>query len=165
MNVRFVIYKNSVLASAFSMFGASCVAMGIGGLIGKEINFLETICVVAAGLGLMWLGSVISERKEKKKQTKAEKVKPVKSAQMICPHCRQENTADSKYCVHCGHSMSVLPQGFCIHCHHQNAADGQFCAQCGRPITKPAKGFCLQCYHQNASDSRFCERCGKPISG
>ena len=71
MNVRFVIYKNSVLASAFSMFGASCVAMGIGGLIGKEINFLETICVVAAGLGLMWLGSVISERKAAKKQAKA----------------------------------------------------------------------------------------------
>ncbi len=69
--VRFVIYKNSILATICSMFGAACIAMAVGGLVGKEIGILSAMIMIAAGLGLMFLASLISEHKEKKKKAKA----------------------------------------------------------------------------------------------
>ena len=71
--VRFVIYKNSILATICSMIGAVCIAMAVGGLFGKEIGILPGIAMIAVGLGLMFLASIISEHKEKKKRAKAAK--------------------------------------------------------------------------------------------
>lgn len=69
--VRFVIYKNSVLATICSMIGAVCIVMAVGGLVGKEIGILPAIAMIAVGLGLMFLAGIISEHKEKKKKAKA----------------------------------------------------------------------------------------------
>lgn len=69
--MRFIIYRNSLLATIFSMFGAATVAMAVMGMINREIDLLPGILMVAAGLGLMWLAEMISERKAKKKQAKA----------------------------------------------------------------------------------------------
>ena len=69
--VRFVIYKNSILATICSMFGAVCIVMAVGGLFGREIGILPGIAMIAVGLGLMFLAGLISEHKEKKKQAKA----------------------------------------------------------------------------------------------
>ena len=69
--MRFVIYRNSVLATICSMFGASFVVMAVGGMIGKEIEILPGVGCIAAGIALMWLAGIISERKEKRKRAKA----------------------------------------------------------------------------------------------
>ena len=53
--MRFVIYRNSILASICSLFGSACVAMAVGGLIGKEIEILPGIAMIAVGIGLVWL--------------------------------------------------------------------------------------------------------------
>lgn len=69
--MRFVIYKNSILATICSMFGAACIAMGVAGVIGKEIGILEAAGVIVVGIALMWLAGVISDHKEKRKRAKA----------------------------------------------------------------------------------------------
>ena len=69
--VHFVIYRNSILATICSMIGAVCIAMAVGGMVGKEIGILPGIAMIAVGLGLMLLAGIISEHKEKKKKAKA----------------------------------------------------------------------------------------------
>jgi len=69
--IRFVIYKNSVLATICSMCGAASVAMAVMGLMGKEIGIFPAIILIAVGLGLMWLAADISEKKEQRKKAKA----------------------------------------------------------------------------------------------
>lgn len=69
--MRFVIYKNSILATFCSMFGASMIAMAVMALINGELDFLPGIGVLAIGIGLMWLAGIISERKARRKQAKA----------------------------------------------------------------------------------------------
>lgn len=69
--MRFVIYKNSILASLCSMFGAAFITLAVISLINGELDILSGIGLVAVGLGLMWLASVISERKAKRKLAKA----------------------------------------------------------------------------------------------
>jgi len=69
--MRFVIYRNSVLASFLSMFGAAMITLAIVSLINGELGVLESIGAIAGGAGLMWLASVISKHKAKKKQAKA----------------------------------------------------------------------------------------------
>ena len=69
--IRFVIYKNSILATICSMCGAASVAMAVMGLMGKEIGIFPAIILIAVGLGLMWLAAAISEKKEQRKKEKA----------------------------------------------------------------------------------------------
>lgn len=69
--IRFVIYKNSILATICSMCGAASVAMAVMGLMGKEIGIFPAIILIAVGLGLMWLAADISEKKEQRKKAKA----------------------------------------------------------------------------------------------
>lgn len=71
--MRFVIYKNSILATICSMFGAAFIVMAVMALINGELEVLPGIGTIAAGIVLYWLGSVISKNKEKKKQAKAAK--------------------------------------------------------------------------------------------
>ena len=71
MFFRFVIYRNSVLATICSMFGAVSFVMGITAVINGELGILPAIGVIAFGIGLMLLAGVISNHKEKKKKAKA----------------------------------------------------------------------------------------------
>ena len=49
----------------------------------------------------------------------------------ICPKCGMENSADAKFCDHCGSALSVR----CPSCGHANDADSAFCSECGKPLT------------------------------
>lgn len=68
--MRFVIYKNSVLATVCSLVGAVAMAMGVIGLFQGDISILPAIAVIAVGVGLTWLAMVISDKKEQKKHGK-----------------------------------------------------------------------------------------------
>ncbi len=69
--MRFVIYKNSILATFCSMFGAAFIVMAVTSMVSGELGILPGIGVIAAGLGLMFLAGYISERKAKKQREKA----------------------------------------------------------------------------------------------
>lgn len=69
--MRFVIYKNSVLATICSIFGAAFFALAVLALINGEIDILSGIIALLVSLGLMWLGSFISEKKARRKQQRA----------------------------------------------------------------------------------------------
>lgn len=70
--MRFVIYKNSILASFCSIFGTGFAAMGVFMLIDDFSidNLLIAVPVIAIGLGMMWLGSFISAKKAERKRKK-----------------------------------------------------------------------------------------------
>lgn len=69
--MRFVIYRNSILATICSMFGAAFIAMAVMSMINGELGILSGIGALAFGVGLMCLAGFISERKEKRKRAKA----------------------------------------------------------------------------------------------
>jgi hypothetical protein len=48
-----------------------------------------------------------------------------------CAKCGTTNSADAKFCDHCGSALSVN----CHSCGHANAADSAFCSECGKPLT------------------------------
>ena len=64
--MRFIIYRNSVLASFLSIFGTGLAAMGVFTLIEdfNSENLMIAIPAVAIGIGLNVLASFISKRKE-----------------------------------------------------------------------------------------------------
>ena len=71
--MRFVIYKNSVLATICSMFGAAFIVMAVTSMVSGELGILPGIGVIAAGLGFMWLGDIISTKKAQRKRKKAQR--------------------------------------------------------------------------------------------
>jgi membrane protease subunit (stomatin/prohibitin family) len=48
-----------------------------------------------------------------------------------CAKCGGTNSADAKFCDHCGAALSIG----CPSCGHVNEADAAFCAECGKPLT------------------------------
>ena len=70
--MRFIIYKNSILATCCSMFGAAFIAMAVMAMFSGELGILTGIGVIAGGLGFMWLGDFISTKKAERKQKKAQ---------------------------------------------------------------------------------------------
>ena len=91
--MRFVIYKNSVLATFCSMFGAAFVVMAVTSMVSGELGILPGIGVIAAGLGFMWLGDIIStkkaERKRKKAQQAATAAASSPTASLFKPFCKE----------------------------------------------------------------------------
>ena len=71
--MRFIIYKNSVLASFLSIFGTGLAAMGVFTLVNdfNMENLMIAIPAAAIGIVLNLLASAISKRKEQKKRAKA----------------------------------------------------------------------------------------------
>lgn len=69
--MRFFIYRNSVLATICSIFGAAFIALGVMSMISGELDILSGIIALAIGLGLMWLGDFISTKKAEKKRNQA----------------------------------------------------------------------------------------------
>lgn len=53
------------------------------------------------------------------------------SQEAICAKCGGTNSADAKFCDHCGAALSNT----CASCGHVNAADAEFCSECGKPLT------------------------------
>ena len=91
--MRFVIYKNSVLATICSMFGAAFIVMAVTSMISGELGILPGIGVIAAGLGLMWLGDLISTKKAERKQKKAQQA--AAAASVSTASCAQPQQAAS----------------------------------------------------------------------
>ena len=71
--MRFIIYRNSVLASFLSIFVTGLAAMGVFTLIEdfNSENLMIAIPAVAIGIGLNVLASFISKRKEQRKRARA----------------------------------------------------------------------------------------------
>ena len=71
--MRFIIYRNSVLASFLSIFGTGLAAMGVFTLFEdfSTENLMIAIPAAAIGIGLNILANIISKRKEQKKRAKA----------------------------------------------------------------------------------------------
>lgn len=91
--MRFVIYKNSVLATICSMFGAAFVVMAVTSMVSGELGILPGIGVIAAGLGFMWLGDLISTKKAERKRKKAQQV--AAAASVSTASCAQPQQAAS----------------------------------------------------------------------
>ena len=70
--MRFVIYKNSVLATICSLFGAAFIVLAVTSMISGELGILPGIGVIAVSLGFMWLGDFISTKKAERKRRKAQ---------------------------------------------------------------------------------------------
>ena len=70
--MRFVIYKNSVLATICSIFGAAFVVTAVTAMVSGELGILPGIGVIAVSLGFMWLGDFISTKKAERKRRKAQ---------------------------------------------------------------------------------------------
>lgn len=91
--MRFVIYKNSVLATICSMFGAAFIVMAVTSMISGELGILPGIGVIAAGLGFMWLGDLISTKKAERKRKKAQQA--AAAASVSTASCAQPQQAAS----------------------------------------------------------------------
>jgi hypothetical protein len=51
--------------------------------------------------------------------------------QATCAKCGATNSANAKFCDHCGAPLSLS----CPSCGHANAAGSAFCSGCGKPLT------------------------------
>ena len=91
--MRFVIYKNSVLATICSLFGAAFIVLAVRSMICGELGILPGIGVIAAGLGFMWLGDLISTKKAERKLKKAQQA--AAAASVSTASCAQPQQAAS----------------------------------------------------------------------
>ena len=64
----YIWYKNSILASIASLSGSILAVFAVWSMIDGELDILSGILAIAIGCGLVFLGSVISARKEDKKK-------------------------------------------------------------------------------------------------
>lgn len=95
--MRFVIYKNSILATLCSIFGAAFVAMAVMALISGELGVLPGLGVIAAGFALMALGDFISTKKAEKKRKKAQQAASCASASTVSAASSQPSASDAGY--------------------------------------------------------------------
>ena len=95
--MRFVIYKNSVLASFCSMFGAAFIAMAVMSMISGELGIFPGIGVIAAGLGFMWLGDFISTKKAERKRKKTRQTAAANASASAAGYVPQQQTAHGAY--------------------------------------------------------------------
>ncbi len=59
-------------------------------------------------------------------------VSPVQNASAVCPSCKGANTAEARFCKHCGSVLALA----CPGCHQPVNPDARFCPQCGAEIPK-----------------------------
>ena len=52
---------------------------------------------------------------------------------MRCPHCRQQNPPQAKFCLQCGTRLTLT----CAQCGTELPPDAKFCLECGRPVDGP----------------------------
>ncbi|MCK9536693.1 MAG: zinc ribbon domain-containing protein [Bacilli bacterium] len=51
---------------------------------------------------------------------------------LVCPTCRQYNSAKARYCNQCGTKLVNI----CQYCDHENAYGAEYCSNCGLKTTK-----------------------------
>ena len=84
------------------------------------------------------------------------------AARDLCPECRSEAPADSKFCPQCGHQLVVFDR--CARCGKNLAPNAKFCPRCGlAAAVAPRKQFCPHCGAENLAESVFCNDCGEKL--
>lgn len=91
--MRFVIYKNSVLATFCSIFGAAFIVMAVTSMVSGELGILPGIGVIAAGLGFMWLGDIISTKKAQRKRKKAQQAAAAAASSPTASYAQPQQSA------------------------------------------------------------------------
>ena len=91
--MRFVIYKNSVLATICSMFGAAFIVMAVTSMVSGELGILPGIGVIAAALGFMWLGDFISTKKAERKLKKAQQATAAAASSPTANYAQPQQSA------------------------------------------------------------------------
>jgi hypothetical protein len=124
-----LIFAISGMASFFSAFGSASPPthfwmafvglplIGLGGtmlkisLIGPATRYVagEVMPTVKDSLGYLGVGA----------------------KQVTCAKCGEANSADAKFCDHCGSPLGIS----CPACGHANPPDATFCSACGKPLT------------------------------
>ncbi len=83
---------------------------------------------------------------------------------MICPNCRQEIEASSKFCGNCGaHIESHLVGLTCPECGSPLLPGAEFCPECGARVggePDPVYSFCPECGAAVMPGDTFCVACG-----
>ena len=91
--MRFVIYKNSILATFCSMFGAAFIVMAVTSMVSGELGILPGIGVIAAALGFMWLGDIISTKKAQRKRKKAQQAATAAASSPTASYAQPQQSA------------------------------------------------------------------------
>jgi len=86
---------------------------------------------------------------------------------MKCRSCGATNKQGSKFCKHCGSSLSTSYA--CPRCHFENLPDSAYCTQCGTRLSfqKKPKGTqkrCQSCGYPNDIEAIYCSCCNQKIA-
>jgi ribosomal protein L40E len=124
-----LIFAIAGFADFFSAFGSESMPthfwmafiglpmLGIGGRM-LQVGFLGTATRYAAGEVMPTVKDSLS-------------YVGIGSKQVTCAKCGEANSADAKFCDHCGAALSIS----CPSCGHANPPDATFCSDCGKPLT------------------------------
>ena len=87
---------------------------------------------------------------------------------MLCPNCRQEIEAGSKFCGNCGaHIESHLVGLTCPECGSPLLPGAEFCTECGARVggePNPVYAFCPECGTAVMPGDTFCVACGARLT-
>ena len=78
---------------------------------------------------------------------------------VVCPECKTNNKADSKFCSNCGSEL-VLTKA-CPSCNKKIKSGLKFCPECGANLQKR---ICPKCKIILKPGARFCHECGRKLS-
>jgi Double zinc ribbon len=80
-----------------------------------------------------------------------------------CVSCRQPLPVDSKFCPHCGESVTQGSSTCCSQCEAEIAPSQKFCKMCGTPVAQGTFNRCSKCEAELAPSQKFCLRCGTRV--
>lgn len=80
-----------------------------------------------------------------------------------CPDCRNEISADARFCPYCGHQQVITAQ--CANCGKNLPPNARFCSRCGHQANeKPTSIICSGCQTENLPQATFCNQCGSRLT-
>lgn len=85
---------------------------------------------------------------------------PATSEKVLCPNCRAEIKADSKFCSNCGKPVG-MDTTTCVKCNAEIPKESKFCMNCGAPQIK--EKICTECGAKLSVKAKFCGECGTPV--
>ncbi len=78
----------------------------------------------------------------------------------VCPKCGQENAPGTKFCGGCGTSLEQPKANACPKCGAEHVPGAKFCGGCGALLEQPKENVCPKCGAENAPGAKFCNGCG-----
>ncbi|HVN95749.1 MAG TPA: SPFH domain-containing protein [Syntrophorhabdaceae bacterium] len=87
---------------------------------------------------------------------------PQSKASLKCPDCKNDITADAKFCPSCGHQLLIYQQ--CASCGKNVPPHARYCPFCGQATTdKQSAAVCPHCKTENIPGATYCNQCGEKI--